>query len=156
MSNEKKAEDHEIELVYMPLYKTTFDTILKMNPVQVQEIILALGNYYFYDQPAEKLREPLTDHIYRSDAKLLDSSKKRYVASKINGSKGGAPKGNLNSRKQPLTAEEHKEYLELKEKVWNFDCTKAEANRYDNLAKTLDKYGYLDENGNVMKFGQTT
>ena len=156
MGKEKKAEDHEIELTFMPLYKTTFDTILKMNPVQVQEIILALGNYFFYDQPAEKLREPLTDHIYRSDTKLLDSSKRRYIACKINGSTGGAPKGNLNSRKQPLTAEEHKEFLELKEKVWDRKCTKEEANRYDQLAKIIDKYGFLDEKGNVVEFRKTT
>ena len=149
MSNEKKAEAIEIELAYMPLFQSTIEQLQKLSAEQTKELILALAGYYFDDEITTEFSDLAVDVIYSLEIKTLEQSRRRYIARKINGSKGGAPKYNTNNRKKPLTAEEFNELVSLEEQVLeaknhNKNISQEIIERYEELKNILVNFGKQD------------
>jgi hypothetical protein len=149
MSNEKKAEAIEIELAYMPLFQSTIEQLQKLSAEQTKELILALAGYYFDGEITTDFSDLAVDIIYSLEIKTLERSRRRYLASKQNAMKGGAPKYNTNNRKKPLTAEEFNELVSLEEQVLeaknhNKNISQEIIDRYEELKNILVNFGKQD------------
>lgn len=85
-------------------YKSFYDAI-KTLPSEAQlEIYNALCIQNFCDEK-HTFKNKIAEAMYLLMQPNIEASYKRYKQNKINGKKGGAPKGNQNARKQPETTE---------------------------------------------------
>ena len=145
MSNKDKPNGNEIELAYMPLFQSTIEQIQKLSAEQTKELILALAGFYFDGEITTEFSDLAVDIIYSLEMKTLERSRRRYIASKSNAMKGGAPKGNTNGRRQPLTAEEFNELVSLEEQVLHDkNIAQESVDRYEELKNIFVKYGKQD------------
>lgn len=142
MSTKDKPNGNEIELAYMPLFQSTIEQIQKLSAEQTKELILALAGFYFDGEITTEFSDLAVDIAYSLDIKTLEHSKRRYIASKSNAMKGGAPKGNTNGRKKALTQEELNELMSLETKVFEYgNATNEEVDRYHELKEMVVNQG---------------
>ena len=128
------------ELIYVPIYKNIVETAEELeDPKQVADLYQAIARYYFWDE-IPTTEDLLIKALFNATKPNLDTARKRYLASKENGKKGGAPKGNTNSRKKGLTPEEFEEYQELYNDIyWEGERDPKKINRYNALLSVLKK-----------------
>jgi hypothetical protein len=93
------AKDKKSFLIYQS-WKQSYDLLTDTEKLQFVE---NLFNYNIGE--AVILNTPMLKMLWSSIEYNLNANTKRYETYRINGSKGGAPKGNNNAKKQPNSTE---------------------------------------------------
>lgn len=95
------------EIVYVPLLTRYVPFIAAMEPQDAQSLILELCHWFTTGEKGSHMN-PTVENWFNLISHDTESFRKvavRHVASRANGSKGGAPKGNSNAVKYTLNTQ---------------------------------------------------
>lgn len=118
-------------------YKSFYESIKEVDDNIQLELFKAICEYSLNDEEIELA--PISRALFTLMKPIIDSAKKRYVASVENGKKGGAPKGNQNAKKQP------KNNLEQP----NNNLTKTQKQSKNNLNDNVNVNDNVNDNDNI-------
>lgn len=80
------------------IYRSFVEASKALAPEEFKECWMKIFEYALDEEEPDEIQSPLAEAIFIMAKPQIDANKKR----KVDGAKGGAPKGNKNAKKQPV------------------------------------------------------